>query len=75
MKMSALRPMKPIQCCNNCRERSVGCHAVCEKYIAETNERNEFLEKRRKFLEEEQVFYGYATPLRTKQIRRQRPKG
>ena len=31
-----------IKCCMNCKERSVGCHSVCEKYIAERKELDEY---------------------------------
>lgn len=30
----------PIECCKNCvpPERKIGCHATCEKYLAERSE-------------------------------------
>ena len=27
--------MVSISCCKDCKERQVGCHGTCEKYIAE----------------------------------------
>lgn len=27
--------MSAISCCKNCTDRTIGCHAVCERYISE----------------------------------------
>ena len=35
-----------IRCCAECKEREIGCHAICEKYIAENMERRKMLHQR-----------------------------
>ena len=30
--------MVTIKCCKNCKDRIVGCHSICEKYIKEKEE-------------------------------------
>lgn len=29
-----------MNCCKDCRERNVGCHATCQKYIADKAQRD-----------------------------------
>lgn len=38
--------MKNDNCCKNCRDRHIGCHSECEKYLTW---RKEFEERKRKF--------------------------
>ena len=34
--------------CKDCKDRKVGCHAVCQKYISWQNERKELQKKQQK---------------------------
>ena len=46
-------------CCKNCKEQSIGCHGICEKYLEATRKHEE--EKRRiaESRQREAVYWGY----------------
>lgn len=55
-----------INCCKDCEDREVGCHAVCEKYLSEKAEVEKENERRRKQIEQKAIneyldrrFYKY----------------
>lgn len=44
-----------FDCCKDCKDRYVGCHAVCEKYIEAKVKRNEFNKKVKKMYEIDRI--------------------
>ncbi len=52
--------------CKNCPDRAVGCHSICEEYIAFDKGRKEFIENRNRKNE----LYAHKRELITKRIKR-----
>lgn len=48
-----------IMCCKDCKERQVGCHSTCERYIREKNEYNKKSYMIRQKIEKEQRLFDY----------------
>jgi len=44
-----------ITCCKGCKDRQVGCHSTCERYIREKNEYNKKSYMIRQKIEREQM--------------------
>lgn len=59
--------MSRITVCYKCAERTIDCHAKCDKYLKESAERNVFLEEQYRKREEKNNLYN------PKQRKRQRP--
>lgn len=45
--------------CLNCKERCVGCHSTCEKYLKEKSARDEKIEMINKQKELEEIFISF----------------
>ena len=45
------------RCCYGCKERQVGCHSVCERYIAEKEALDSEREKKHKRQEERNMIW------------------
>ncbi len=43
---------RTINCCHDCFDRCVGCHATCEKYISQKKEYDEYIKMRHDMLNE-----------------------
>lgn len=51
-----------ITCCHNCNDRHAGCHSICETYIQQKKEHDEFVEADRK----EKEYYSYLNTVNYK---------
>lgn len=57
-------------CCKDCPEREVGCHAVCEKYLAFHEERTKTLERIREARKKDDAYIDYFLKNYRKRLRR-----
>lgn len=59
--------------CKDCPDRVLGCHSVCEKYLAFHKERTEYLEYRKKQNQLEDDLFKSSRHSKYTQKRRRRP--
>ena len=50
---------KRIKCCQNCEDRSVGCHSTCEKYKAERDAYHADKERETEGKNTESLYWDY----------------
>ena len=54
-----------IRSCKDCTDRRLGCHAVCEKYISETEE---LAKKKKEFINNMEKYYKSQSKKKDKRI-------
>lgn len=63
-----------IKCCHNCKEREVGCHDTCPRYLKEKEKHREIMQYIHKDYETDQYVKDSKSKNYNRYVRRKRKK-